>query len=285
MTDSSEMNKIVREIDDLPTIPAVANRILGLIGRGEDTSISELGRAISADESLTAKILKISNSPFYGCQREINSVPRAIVILGLNAIKNLVMAASIKQIYKKFGLKEKLLWEHSVGCAIAAHIIAQKLTNTNIQEALSGGLLHDIGKVVLNTKDPERYHLITEKVYNDGESFMVAENEEYGFNHCDVGAMVVQKWNFSPALEQMVLFHHGVLSSHSLEPEVLEFVATVSLADYCCLKLGIGYKSPREDLNLGILPAVEILKFSSKEVEELPEIISASFENEKNLFL
>ncbi|MDY6842632.1 MAG: HDOD domain-containing protein [Thermodesulfobacteriota bacterium] len=284
MPDPSEINRIVRDIDELPTIPTVANRILELTTNMESTSISELGKTIAADEALTVKILKISNSPFYGCQREISTVPRAIMILGLSAIKNLVMAASIEQVYKRFGLKEQLLWEHSIGCAIASHIIAKKVRFAHSEEALSGGLLHDIGKVVLNTKTPERYQTIVERVYNNGEIFFDVENEEYGFNHCDVGIHVVKKWNLSQALEHVVFSHHEHIASLPLDSDIREFIAVVSFADLCCLKLGIGYKSAQEHVDLENCSAIEILKFAKDEIDALLPEIREAYEKEKSLF-
>ena len=116
---SEDLKKIVMQAVDLPTIPTVAKKVVKALAN-PNTNIGDLNKLISADQALSARILKIANSAMYYCQREINSLSMAMSCIGLASLKSIVIAVSTKDIYKTFGEAEKLLWEHSVGASIAS---------------------------------------------------------------------------------------------------------------------------------------------------------------------
>ena len=106
---------------DLPTIPVVATKVMQLL-ESENASADEIARVVSSDPAVTARVLKISNSSFYGCQRQIQTLSHAIMVLGFSTLKSVVVAASVKQVYKPYGLTEKMLWQHSFGAGLAARV-------------------------------------------------------------------------------------------------------------------------------------------------------------------
>src|SRR6185369_1878105 len=120
---NQELETLIMTASDLPTIPVVATKVMQLI-ESEGVSAEELARVVSADPAVAARVLKISNSSFYGCQRQIQTLSHAIMMLGYNTLRSLVVAASVKQVYKPYGLTEKMLWEHSFGAGLAARLIA-----------------------------------------------------------------------------------------------------------------------------------------------------------------
>lgn len=279
---NEDIEQIIMKTCDLPTMPAVADRVMRLVA-DPNTTTEQLQKVISADQALAARILKIANSVFYASVRKINTISEAIVMIGFNTLRSLVLTASSRDIYKRFGLTEKMLWEHSMGAAISAGIIAKELRIVNQEEAYLGGLLHDVGKVVLNNSDPAKFSKVMERVYNEQISFRMAEQEVYGFSHADVGAMVIRKWKLSENLEMAIRNQYNPTWLSS-DPNLMKLTAVVNLANQFCLKLGIGHRQAISDLPLEKEEAFDILKVDAARLPELVERASRAFEEEKNFF-
>lgn len=265
---------IIVKSPDIAVLPQVAIQVINTVS-DEKSSAKDLYKIISVDQALTTRILKIANSAFYGHFREINSLSRAITILGFKAIKNLVVAVSTKYLYKKTGLTERILWDHSVGVAIASQILANSYGNmSDIENSLICGLLHDIGKVAMNNYDLIRFNKVMEKVYFGELLFTDVEKEFYDFSHAEIGASMVRKWNLPEGLERVVANHHSDSTSYREELNISRRIAFVNLADLICLKLGIGYKNPRgivleeQDSSIFLGLKEEQLKEIVKEVEK-----------------
>jgi len=275
MSDEDFENLIQRSCD-LPTLPSVASKVVALVSE-PGTTAEELNKAIMTDQSLAARVLKLANSSFYGCLRSVSTLTQAIMIIGFNTIKNIVLAASMKETYKRFGLTEKMLYEHSVGVAIASQIIARECKIKNVEEAFLVGLFHDIGKVIINNNMPDQYQKVMEKVYNKNCSFSKAEQELLGFTHSMVGALVVKKWKLSSEVENVIRYHNMISRLNNDDPYLLQLTAVVNLADATCYKIGIGTKKPLSiDLarfkSAGILGLdVERLSFIEAEVKKTCE--------------
>src|SRR5689334_7992258 len=122
---NKELETAIMTAADLPTIPVVALKVMQLI-ESEQATAEELAKIVASDPAVAARVLKISNSSFYGCRRQIQTLSSAIVVLGFSTLKRLVVAASLKQVYKPYDLTEKMLWEHSFAAGIAAKIIASQ---------------------------------------------------------------------------------------------------------------------------------------------------------------
>lgn len=276
---ATELEKIIMNSCDLPTIPAVAGMVVQLVS-DPNASVEMLSKAIRADEALAARVLKIANSAFYGCLRAVNTLSQAIRIIGFNTIKSIVLAASTKEVYKKFGLTEKILHDHSLGTAIAALYIAREVGFKKREEAFLAGLLHDIGKVILNNDLQKRFKLVMEEVYNTGRSFAEIEIEIFGFTHADVGGLVIKKWNFSSEMEQVVSFHHNIEVLEKADPYVVKLTSIINLADALCYKVGIGGWAD-EDMDLTAFRSFDILKLTEDRLAGLEEKLLESYAAEQ----
>src|SRR5450631_3451472 len=162
----------------------------------ENVTAAELARIVASDPAVAARIMKISNSPLYGCQRQNQTLPGAIMLMGFNTLKSLVVVAYLKDVFKPVGLMEKMLWEHSFGSGLAARLIASDIREVNPEEAFLAGLLHDIGKLIMYNHDQNKFQRVIERYYNDGISFEDAEKTIYPYTHAELGGCVLKKWNF-----------------------------------------------------------------------------------------
>ena len=200
---SAAENVILKTLD-LPAIPMVAKKVMQILG-SPSCSLEELEEVISCDPAVVSRLLRIANSAFYsGGKRTVESANVAVMTMGFDTLKNMVLAISIKDVYKHFGLFEKMSWEHSLGVSMAAGMLA-KMKGLRQDEAATAGLLHDIGKVVINNKMPDKYALVIETVYADHLPSFEVEEVRLGFNHCTVGELVAKKWRvsiFSPPVHR-----------------------------------------------------------------------------------
>ena len=168
------------------------------------SSAEDLSQIITDDQVLTARLLKLVNSSFYGFPQRISTVAGAIVLLGFDAIRNLLLTSSIFDLFPKKGKKFRLepddLWDHSLGCAVGSKIIGSYIRHEKVEELFVAGLLHDIGKIVQMLylrKDFEKAFFYAEE--NDS-LFFNAENNELGYNHAEVGQLLAERWNLPSKL-------------------------------------------------------------------------------------
>jgi putative nucleotidyltransferase with HDIG domain len=230
-------------------------------------------------------VLKISNSAFYGCQRKIQSLSTAIMMLGFNTLRSLVITASLKQVYQPYGLVEKMLWEHSFGAGLAARIIAASTRLANEEEAFLAGLFHDIGKTIMNHLDRDKFQTVMQRCYNEGIPFLESEKTVYPYGHEEVGACVIRKWNFPEGLAAAVMHHHDLNIENTVENRLKYLAAVVSLSDMFCHKLGIGVRTPEEDLDLATTKAAIALKIPKNKLEAMLEAFREAYEENKSFFV
>jgi putative nucleotidyltransferase with HDIG domain len=278
-----ELEVMIMTASDLPTIPVVATKVMQLI-ESESATAEELAKIVASDPAVAARVLKISNSSFYGCQRQIQTLSHAIVVLGFGTLKSLVVAASVKQVYQPYGLTEKMLWEHSFGAGLAARIIAKETRVVNEEEAFLGGLFHDIGKIIMNTMDHAQFHDVMQRCYNDGLSFEDAEQRVYSYTHSEVGGLVIKKWNFPDMLMRAVLNHHVFDFSEDEDTVQVNLTCVVGLADMLCHKVGIGIREPDDELDLLQTVPAQKLGFSEQSMETLLDRFRAAYEKDKSFF-
>jgi putative nucleotidyltransferase with HDIG domain len=281
---NKEFEKTIMAAGDLPTIPVVATKVMQLI-ESEMATAEELSRVVSGDPAVAARVLKISNSPFYGCQRKIQSLPTAIMMLGFNTLRSLVITASVKQVYQPYGLVEKMLWEHSFGAGLAARVIAAGTKFSNAEESFLAGLFHDIGKTIMNHLGRDKFRTVVERCYNDVLPFTEVEKNVYPFSHDDVGACVIRKWNFPEVLANSVQQHHTLAFADADDPYLAHLTAIVSLADMFCHKLGIGERYPNESLLLRESKPAVMLGLDEERLTEMLEAFQESYERDKSYFV
>ncbi len=223
----------IEKIDTLPTIPGVLRKLLVVI-ENPKVSLNEVGGFIASDPVLTSRVLKIVNSPIYGFPGRISSLSQALILLGLNVVKGMLLGVSVFEAMQKTMLG---LWEHSLGCAITARIIAQKKGLTEPEEVSVAALLHDIGKVVLGLKFPEEYKKIMAEAEDKGIFILEAEKKHFTISHAEAGAWIAQKWNFPRNLVEVIEYHHKPHLSNSVPVQT----AIVHLSDIIVRAKGFGF--------------------------------------------
>jgi len=239
----SDLEKIILDTIDIPSLPTVAVKALELIN-SDSSSIDELEKIISKDQSFSARLLRIANSPYYGMNRRIDTISSGVMLIGFNTMKSLVVAASLKDMHRKFGLFEQKLWEHSLGVSVASSLLARVSKLAQPEEALVAGLIHDVGKTILNNSIPDKYALITQKVYEEGTQYKDVEKELLGYTHCDVGGLIARKWKLPKNLEIVIQYHHSETLPVFEDSSFESLCQLVNVADSVCLSQSIGMKGP-----------------------------------------
>jgi len=230
--------KLVRQVHSLPTLPTILLKITELVNNPK-TSAIQLGRVIAEDPVLTAKLLKIVNSPFYGFRRRITTITHAIVVLGFNSIKSIVLGSTVFELFKQqsnSGLDRSGFWKHSIACGAASKVVAQRVGYPALEEVFIAGLLHDLGKVVLDQHVHERYSETLQAAAGRNCLLVEVEAELLGVTHAEVGAWLFERWNLSPGLIEATRCHHNP----ALAGEHAKAVAIVHLADILVRALRCG---------------------------------------------
>ncbi|HMK42642.1 MAG TPA: HDOD domain-containing protein [Dissulfurispiraceae bacterium] len=270
------LEKIILETVDIPSLPPIAMKVLQLIN-DDYSSIKELEKIIGRDQAFSARLLRIANSPYYGRDRSINTISTGILIIGFNTMKSLVVAASLKDLHRKFGLFEQRLWEHSLGVSIAASILANETQMLSAEEAMVGGLIHDVGKTILNNSMPESYAVIVERVYESGAQFHEVELEMLGFTHCNVGGLIARKWKLPEALEAAAEMHHTTDFSGVSDKGLEKLCKVITVADAMAVKLGIGLRRPMAERAVPF----ELLGMSAGKYVAIEELFKKTFAEQK----
>ncbi|SFM59540.1 HDOD domain-containing protein [Thermodesulforhabdus norvegica] len=275
MKASPLLKKIVSVTGDLPTIPHTAQLVMQKLSDPE-VSPKELEKIILQDPALTARILKLANSPFYGRPRTIKTVSEATVVIGLNTLKSIVVASAVREMIKPFGLTEKLLWEHSVSVGFIVRYLAEKLRFRRTEEAFLAGLLHDIGKVVLQLKAPSKMYIVIQELYTGAETDSIGvENLVFGFAHVHVGQLLARKWQFAQEIEEAIGYHHWP-GRAKISPELAHLV---HLGNSFAHKLEIGpIKTP--DLDLAEQVSARFFQLDQELIEEFLNDCSSKIQNE-----
>jgi HD-like signal output (HDOD) protein len=278
-----ELEIMIMTASDLPTIPVVATKVMQLI-ESENATAEELAKVVASDPAVAARVLKISNSSFYGCQRQIQTLSHAIVVLGFATLKSLVVAASVKQVYQPYGLTEKMLWEHSFGAGLAARLIAKETRAVIEEEAFLGGLFHDIGKIIMNFMNKQQFQEAMQRCYNEGITFEEAELQAYSYTHSEVGGMVIKKWNFPEMLMHAVLNHHAFEFVEDEDSYQVSLTCVVGLANLFCHKAGIGTREPNDELDLVQTVPAQMLGLTQQRMDTLLELFMEAYEKDKSFF-
>lgn len=254
---------------DLPTMPAIASQVVRTVD-DPDSSIDDIRALIEQDAAIAARILKISNSALYGFPSEIQSLSHAISLLGTMTVRNLVLAASMKETYKRFGLMEKLLWQHSsLSGPVAALLADYRGIGVDPDIAFTAGLMHHIGKTALANSHRTEYERVMMTVYNEGRSFTDVENEVFGFSHAELGAAVVQQWGLPDSLILTIQHHHNPGMLAELDDDVARICALTTVTSMALSKLGVGRSRPIEDLDLTAQPAWAFLDLTGADVDPI----------------
>lgn len=271
----------IEGVSGLATLPEVTTAIIRLV---EDprSDAAKLQKIVANDPALVSRVLKLVNSAFYGLPGKVTSIDRAIVMLGLNAVKNLAVAASLGQMFRGTklcdGYTAKDLWTHCVAVAVLSRELAKQTRTPGSDEAFLGGMVHDIGLLVELQLWPEKLGAVCEEAKRGG-SFVQIERERLGTDHQEVGRALCEKWRFPQLCRLVVEAHHGAAANEPI-------VAMVAAADalICAEHIGFDLTRTRDaaaaeayalDVGgpIGLNPA--LIAATKKRLPELLQAVSA----------
>lgn len=233
-----DTNAIVQSVKEFPPFPEAASRALKVLD-DPDASVGQLISIVEYDQSITANVLKICNSAYYGLTRQIRSLREGLVLLGNSELKNIVLASTTAKFFQKenkgYALDKGELWKHAVACAIIARIVSNRVGRPENPSLFTGALLHDMGKVVLDTFVDRYFEQIIALVKGENYSFLEAESKMLGINHAEVGAKMAESWNFPDDIVRAIRLHHAPEEA----PEDDEITALICLANIITLSVGV----------------------------------------------
>lgn len=269
--DKEDFRKRVEALINVPTLEGVLEKIKPMMD-SSNAGVEDIANIISADQVLSAKILRVVNSVFYGFPGRISSLRHALIILGFDAVKGLILSTSVFDAMLAGGFYG--LWEHSMGCAVTAGIIARKTRDPNPEEISTAALLHDIGKVIIKTELPEESSRIDQAAKEKQISTYEAEREILEFDHTTVGKWLCQGWNLPDKLADPIACHHQPnLSQFAQRPTAIVHVANVFVR-------AIGFGFGGDNLVPRINPAAwEMLDLSDSLVKEIVQEMDGKLED------
>lgn len=209
---AAEIQKLIDNANTLISLPEVSLKV-NEIANDPDSTSDDMARVLSQDPALVVHLLKIANSPYYGLSKEIETISRAVSMLGTNKIRDLVLSSTANDAFD--GIPNDLIsmqdfWHHSLYCGLLAQILSKKSKKANADSIFIAGLLHDIGQLLMFNQLPEKSHeaiLLLMEGPEDLDTFE-AERHVFGFDHMQVGAALIRSWHLPPLLEECVGFHH-----------------------------------------------------------------------------
>ncbi len=209
--------KTIQNISSVPTLPTVIDRLSRLL-QNPKTSAEEVGKAITTDQALASKVLKLVNSAFYGFPGRISTITHAIVILGFSTVKNIVLTASIFDAFKNRGEDNRgfdleQFWLHSIACGAASSSIAKQLGCSEKEECFIAGLIHDLGKLIICRYLPNEFNLALRHSAEKELLLYESEKELFDGTHAQVGGYLTERWNLPLILQNPVKYHHQPLPS------------------------------------------------------------------------
>jgi len=263
---TDNIDLLISEVDKLVSLPDVYYRLETLIEH-PGSSIADFAKVLSSDPDLCARLLSLANSAFYSFPASIESVDKAIQIIGIRQVRELVLATSILNVFNKMPLgmiNMKLFWEHSIAVGVMAKSIGQYCNISQPERFYVAGLLHDIGRLVFYLKLPGLMHDLLLLRETREESLYTLEIESLGYSHAEVGGRLLENWRVPISIHEPVCFHHK--PDFSLEfPQV---TAAIHVADFWVNRQHFGSSGDRFTLPL-YQSALKELKLQSYELDEI----------------
>ncbi|MDP8222978.1 MAG: HDOD domain-containing protein [Candidatus Lernaella stagnicola] len=252
LIDEKAFRSRLDNLQNLPAFPGILDKF-NEMATDPRISMSQIGDTIGKDQMLAMKILKLVNSAFYGFPGRISTVTHALVLLGYDVVKGLILSASVFDVMAD---KWRPLWKHSLAVSKATGIICKQMNLPNAEEIGMAGLLHDIGKVVLMIMEPEVYQTVIQAASKKGRPIVIAEQSMIGFTHSDVALWLCERWNLPQRLAAPMSFHHT--------PELATYAelatAVVFIGDNMVKAMGQGAEpnAPVEKINPAVTERVSI---------------------------
>ncbi len=273
----SIVQSAIQEISHIATLPEVTMKIIKLV-EDPDSTAQDLNNVISNDPALGARILKVVNSAFYGLPGQIGSINRAIVLLGLNAVKNIAIAASLAKLFRggkiaaNFDARD--LWSNAIASACATRLLAKKVGLGLPDEAFLSGLIHDIGLMVeIQARRSQFVEVLQKLEQNPQLTLLQAETQVLGANHEQFGQGLCKLWKFPQSFQYVTGFHHRPLE---LAPGQRTLTGLVHVADVLTKRLDIGFTAGTTSIEIdpALLKELNLTETSINEVAaDLPQAI------------
>ncbi|MHC4507121.1 MAG: HDOD domain-containing protein [Planctomycetota bacterium] len=232
-----DIKRFISSIDNLPTLPVVVAHVNELV-ENPSASATDINNAIRQDVALSARILKLVNSSFYGFPRKISSITHAVVILGFNTVRNVVLSAFVLDAFTGKGLPfgHRQFWIHSLGAGVAAQTLAEGNDLAEAEDAFIAGLLHDVGKIVMHQYARRPFAEVLRIVKERDCLIYDAEREVLGTTHAEVGGALLEAWHLPTHLVEAVRVHHAPEQS----TQSAGLAAVVHIADILTRALLVG---------------------------------------------
>jgi putative nucleotidyltransferase with HDIG domain len=269
--------EIFDEIDQIPALPRAASQVMQLT-RDPDCSADRLSHVISADQGLTANLLKLCNSAFYGLPRTIGSVKQAIMYLGFHTVRTLVLTSSLFDMFRNqpggYGFEPGGgLWKHSLATALSAQLLARRIQPALTETAFTAGLLHDLGKLVLIRRFRDSYFTVEERVIREGIPLTAAERDVIGYDHAFVGGKIADRWAFPRDLSAAIALHHEPARMKGFSP----LVVTTHLGNVIARRNGFGIEGQTFPADLSP-PALEVVDMREDDLDEFGAKLNTALE-------
>jgi putative nucleotidyltransferase with HDIG domain len=225
----------IKERHKLPSPPTVMSKVIHIL-KDPDFNVRDLSRVISDDPALASKTLSMSRSPRYAQRMQPQTVHQAILVLGLQTLRNIVVATAAKSFIARTNKISENIWSHSLAAALAGRIVAKRIGFGDPEQAFLAGLLHDVGEMVLFNSDPRSFEELIEETLKERASIVKKEAECYGFDHAAVGVALLDFWHIDEQVSDAVLNHHkgGENGAGSL-------AAIIDMSDYLCARADLGF--------------------------------------------
>lgn len=241
---SNIQNLINKEIEKLPALPTTVMKVLEIC-KDPNLKPIDLNKVISLDPVLTGAVLKLINSAYYAITEKVTSIVRAIIMLGLNTVKNLALTISVMGQMDKKGnigaLDMEGFWRHSLATGVVAKKIAMTKgeDSKKLEEFFVAGLLHDVGKIVLNKAITDDYYEVIKLSDTKAKDLIECETEILNTNHIEVAKLICEKWNLSDELRDAIIFHHSPFECNNENSKIVSY--SVYVANIWCNQNSIGF--------------------------------------------
>ena len=235
----NRLRLIVNRTTDLTPLKSVATRAIQL-AEDERSAAMDLATVISSDQALTSKLLKLSNSAYYGYARRISNVREAVILLGMRTVRSVAISSAIIDAFhvpelERGGFDQDLFWAHSVTVGLVAELLARETRVSRPEDAFTAGVLHDVGKLAMMLAEPRAFGEVADLVNREGMKYREAEQAVFQLGHEHVGARLAQRWKFPDSLISAIRDHHPAKGVHS----VTAMGDLVGAADLACNRRGL----------------------------------------------
>ncbi|MBA1148483.1 HDOD domain-containing protein [Ectothiorhodospiraceae bacterium WFHF3C12] len=245
--------QLAESASQLATLPRAYYRVQQMLD-DDRYGAADIGKVIGHEPALTARLLRMVNSAYYALPSKIDTIPMAITVLGTKALRDLVLTTSVSAAFERIDtdlVNVAGFWHHSLYCGIMARLLSRRLRVGDSEQAFIGGLLHDIGKLVMYSQIPEESAALLRRLREDGRPLFQIEREELGFSHAEVGAALLRVWELPLVYQEIAACHHEPASADGFPEET----ALVCVANAVTKKVEPGHERPVDETDVPLLDA------------------------------